>query len=48
MLPDSPRWMLRFNRIDEAKDILIEAGTKNKRPIPDNLDVLLKDFVDSG
>lgn len=47
-LPDSPRWMLRFGRIEEAKNILIAGGTKNKRKIPEDLKNLLKQEVDSG
>lgn len=47
-LPDSPRWMLRNGRIPEAMEILIAGGTKNKRVIPDNLENLLKQEIDSG
>lgn len=47
-LPDSPRWMLRMGRVKEAKKILEEGGTKNKRPIPVNLENLLQQEIDSG
>lgn len=47
-LPDSPRWLLRHGRIDEARQILIEGGTKNKRRVPINLEELLKTEYNSG
>lgn len=47
-LPDSPRWLLKNGRIDEARQILIDGGTKNKRRIPINLEELLKSEYDSG
>ncbi|XP_031635382.1 organic cation transporter-like protein isoform X2 [Contarinia nasturtii] len=47
-LPDSPRWMLRKNRIDEARQILIEGGNKNKRRVPINLEELLKSEFNTG
>lgn len=47
-LPDSPRWMLRQGRIEEARQILIEGGTKNKRRVPLNLESLLETEYNSG
>lgn len=47
-LPDSPRWMLRNGRIHEAMEILRVGGAKNKRKVPDNLENLLKQEIDSG
>lgn len=47
-LPNSPRWLLRHGRIDEARKILIEGGTKNKRRVPINLEELLKIEYNSG
>lgn len=47
-LPDSPRWMLRNNRIEEARQILIDGGNKNKRRIPINLEELLMSDFNTG
>lgn len=40
--------MLRNGRVKEAMAILIEGGNKNKRTIPDNLENLLRQEIDSG
>lgn len=47
-LPDSPRWLLRNDRIEETKTILIDGATKNKRRIPINLEDLLKAEYNTG
>lgn len=47
-LPDSPRWMLRHGRIEEARQILIEGGNKNKRRVPINLEEMLKSEYNTG
>lgn len=47
-LPDSPRWLLRNGHIEQAKEILIDGATKNKRRIPINLEELLKEEFNSG
>lgn len=41
-LPDSPRWLLRHGYLEEAKQIIIEGGLKNKKEIPQDIDNLLK------
>lgn len=40
--------MLRNGRIREAMEILVAGGTKNKRKVPDNLENLLRQEIDSG
>lgn len=40
--------MLRQGRIDEAKQILTEGGTKNKRRVPNNLETILQTEFESG
>lgn len=47
-LPDSPRWMLHHNRIEEARQILIDGGNKNKRRVPINLEELLRSEFNTG
>lgn len=47
-LPDSPRWMLRKGRIEEAKQILIEGATKNKRRVSINIDDVLQSEYNTG
>ncbi|XP_035780825.1 organic cation transporter protein-like [Anopheles albimanus] len=46
VLPESPRWLLCKGRIAEVKDVVRKAATFNNRPLPDNLDKLLKPPVD--
>lgn len=43
-IPNSPRWLIEHNRIEEAKEILIESAQYNQRMhlIPSNLDELLE------
>lgn len=47
-LPDSPRWLLRNGQIKEAKEILVEGATTNKRRVPLFLEDLLKEEYNSG
>lgn len=47
-LPDSPRWMLKHGHIEEARRILIEGATKNKRRIPLNLEEMLQSEHNTG
>lgn len=42
VLPESPRWLLCKGRVAEVKTIIRAAAAFNKRPLPDNLDKLLK------
>ncbi|XP_003436361.2 organic cation transporter protein isoform X2 [Anopheles gambiae] len=46
VLPESPRWLLCKGRITEVKEVIRKAAAFNKRPLPDNLDKLLKPPVD--
>lgn len=47
-LPDSPRWLCAKGRIEEARQILIDGGNKNKRRVPINLEDLLKSDYNTG
>lgn len=40
--------MLKHGRIDEARQILIDGGTKNKRRVPLNLEEMLKSEYNTG
>ncbi|XP_037951229.1 solute carrier family 22 member 13-like [Teleopsis dalmanni] len=42
---DSPRWLLRHNKIDEALQILLESATFNNREIPLNLESQLLSYA---
>ncbi|XP_055541857.1 organic cation transporter protein isoform X2 [Wyeomyia smithii] len=42
VLPESPRWLLCKGRVAEVKDIVRKAAAFNNRPLPDNLDKMLK------
>ncbi|XP_021942710.1 organic cation transporter protein-like isoform X2 [Zootermopsis nevadensis] len=42
VLPESPRWLLALGRTDEVMVILQEAARINNRPLPPNLDKLLR------
>lgn len=46
VLPESPRWLLCKGRIAEVKEIVKKAAAFNNRPLPDNLDKLLKPPTD--
>ncbi|XP_065082865.1 organic cation transporter protein isoform X1 [Ochlerotatus camptorhynchus] len=46
VLPESPRWLLCKGRIAEVKEIVRKAAAFNNRPLPDNLDKLLKPPAD--
>uniref|UniRef100_A0A182JKT0 Major facilitator superfamily (MFS) profile domain-containing protein n=1 Tax=Anopheles atroparvus TaxID=41427 RepID=A0A182JKT0_ANOAO len=46
VLPESPRWLLCKGRITEVKEVIRKAAAFNKRPLPDNLDKLLKPPMD--
>nr|XP_029732351.1 organic cation transporter protein-like isoform X1 [Aedes albopictus]XP_029732355.1 organic cation transporter protein-like isoform X1 [Aedes albopictus] len=46
VLPESPRWLLCKGRIAEVKEIVRKAAAFNNRPLPDNLDKLLKPPTD--
>ncbi|XP_055601971.1 organic cation transporter protein isoform X2 [Uranotaenia lowii] len=46
VLPESPRWLLCKGQIAEAKEVIRKAAAFNNRPLPDNLDKLLKPPMD--
>ncbi|XP_062564202.1 organic cation transporter protein isoform X2 [Armigeres subalbatus] len=46
VLPESPRWLLCKGRVAEVKEIVRKAAAFNNRPLPDNLDKLLKPPTD--
>ncbi|XP_053671676.1 organic cation transporter protein [Anopheles nili] len=46
VLPESPRWLLCKGRIAEVKEVIRKAAAFNNRPLPDNLDKLLKPPMD--
>ncbi|XP_055635229.1 solute carrier family 22 member 21 isoform X2 [Toxorhynchites rutilus septentrionalis] len=46
VLPESPRWLLCKGRIAEVKEVVRKAAAFNNRPLPDNLDKLLKPPTD--
>ncbi|XP_058823477.1 solute carrier family 22 member 21 isoform X1 [Topomyia yanbarensis] len=46
VLPESPRWLLCKGRVAEVKEIVRKAAAYNNRPLPDNLDKLLKPPTD--
>jgi hypothetical protein len=48
VLPESPRWLLALGKTDEVMVILQEAARINNRPLPPNLDKLLRQVSVKG
>lgn len=49
MIPDSPRWLLKKGRVDDAKSILLHAVSYNKtQSVPKDLDERLLQEASSG
>lgn len=47
ILPESPRWLLTMGKIDQVMEVLKEAARINKRPLPPNMDKVLKQVIDT-
>jgi putative MFS transporter len=45
LLPESPRWLLRHGRVDQAREVVAAAAHLNETPLPDECTVAPRDDV---